>query len=279
MTTQFEYRLGNVPLGVTAIDRAYQRAVNGDLVEQIAAEFDPQLFGAIVVSERAGRFYVVDGQQRTSALQLRHTPADFLVPSVIHDGLTQEQEATMFVKINRLRRVVGTLDTHRANVVAKDERALAVEGILAHVGFSVVPPTKAALKHGQIRCIDKFLRAYDEARDRDVEDAFGVAVQVIWDAYHEAPAYLTSRWVKCILSFCISYHGYYEPVRLVGLLRHPDTNPAAIYSTAYNSVGGSSGWRLVVERLRQMYNEIYVSNQVVYRDPRSGGPGWRRPHH
>ena len=54
---------------VLKIDKSYQRLINYAMVQDIRDNFDPDLFQSIIVSERDGEYYVVDGGHRFLAVE------------------------------------------------------------------------------------------------------------------------------------------------------------------------------------------------------------------
>ncbi|WP_342660401.1 hypothetical protein Rruber_00235 [Rhodococcus ruber] len=107
MGTKYEYKLPKHPVdyGVEVkvadlrIDPQAQRTLNERRAQKLADEFIAEAIGAIIVSERAnGDMYIVDGQHRWRASQLlgRET-----VMCEVHRGLTQTEEAVLFLIKNR----------------------------------------------------------------------------------------------------------------------------------------------------------------------------------
>lgn len=80
------------------IDETYQRPLR-DTHKKIAANFDPNRLGTIIVSNRGTKekpdYYVIDGQHRLEAFKiLEHDK----IPALVITGLTFEEEAKIFVK-------------------------------------------------------------------------------------------------------------------------------------------------------------------------------------
>lgn len=93
-----------VPVAVIKRDTKYQRDLMAAFIEG-AGKFDPQLAGTIVLSSRAGGPYVLDGGHRVEIARL--WGVEFINAFVI-DGLTQADEAALFVKLNRTRRALSS---------------------------------------------------------------------------------------------------------------------------------------------------------------------------
>lgn len=124
------------------IVEGYQRPVDEKRVDTIHKEFDPKLFGAITVAELQDTgdgseppLAVIDGSHRRAvALKLN---AETMWAQV-HEGLSYEQRAQMFVDIQRKRKALTAVDTFLAQVEAKDSKATVVNRVVHETGFQVV---------------------------------------------------------------------------------------------------------------------------------------------
>jgi hypothetical protein len=93
-----------VPVSVIKRDTKYQRDLQAAFIEG-AGRFDPQLAGTIVLSSRAGGPYVLDGGHRVEIARLWDVHH---INAFVIDGLTQADEAALFVKLNRTRRSLSS---------------------------------------------------------------------------------------------------------------------------------------------------------------------------
>ncbi|GAA4059524.1 ParB/RepB/Spo0J family partition protein [Actinomadura miaoliensis] len=110
------------------IDEEAQRGLNPKRAKAIADGLIIDALGVIVVSERAdGQRYVVDGMHRTEACKLRGLRT---IKAEIHYGLTQQQEATLFLIKNRESAKVSTLDQYRVGLTAGDALCVSVDRVL-----------------------------------------------------------------------------------------------------------------------------------------------------
>ena len=114
------------------VDESYQRKLDKRRAKEINDEFDPDLFGILVVSERDGNFFVVDGRHRLCAV------ADFLseVPCALWQGLTYEEECVKFRKLNSNRKGLNASVIFHETVCEGDKNAVRVANILKVFGFS-----------------------------------------------------------------------------------------------------------------------------------------------
>lgn len=110
------------------VDEEAQRGLNRKRAKSIADGLIVDALGSIVVSERAdGNRYVVDGMHRTEACRIRGLRT---IKAEIHYGLTQQQEATLFLIKNRESAKVSTLDEYRVGLTAGDTLCVSVDRVL-----------------------------------------------------------------------------------------------------------------------------------------------------
>lgn len=137
-----------VPKVDLAVNHDYQRDVIPGKVTEITAAFSWLAFGALIVAERQGRLYVVDGQHRLAAV-MRRSDID-VVPCIIFPTEDISSEARAFLASNTLRKQVSAAAKHRAGVVAGDEQAAFVQGVVQSLGLEIVSSAKSP---GKIACV------------------------------------------------------------------------------------------------------------------------------
>lgn len=92
------------------------------VVRQIVETFDPKLLDEIIVSFRGNRYNVVDGQHRISALKLMNGGKDCMVSCKVITGLTYEQEADLYNRLDASKRRLSISDSTRAKAEAKNDQ-------------------------------------------------------------------------------------------------------------------------------------------------------------
>ena len=171
------------------IDDTYQRSVDTEasqkLIRKIAVNWDWRMCLPLVVSRREDGLYVIDGQHRLAAAQLR-SDIPFL-PCCLATYSSVAEEAAMFVAMNRTRRAINRLDDFHAATAGGDEDALAVRKLIVDAGFMVSRRTgsqswvpgeiaftasidKVRRRHGAAICA-KALRLMSEAFPDEVLNA------------------------------------------------------------------------------------------------------------
>lgn len=119
--------LCRIPLSEIIIED-YQRGLNKARVERIAASFDANKAGVLVVSRRDDHLYaVIDGQHRLCAMRKIGLPA---ANCIVMQNLTYEQEADFFRKQTLDTQSLRALDFYRAGIAAGDEHYLSIQAVL-----------------------------------------------------------------------------------------------------------------------------------------------------
>jgi hypothetical protein len=109
-------KMAYVPLSEMKIDLDYQRVATKK-VDKISNEWDVNKCDPISLSYRNGKFYITDGQHR-------YLPAvrngESHLPGIIRTGLTQKDEAKIFVSQNDNVSRLTPYDTFKGNILLED---------------------------------------------------------------------------------------------------------------------------------------------------------------
>lgn len=137
-----------------SLDAEYQRSTENHasqrLIGSIAANFDWRLCTPLVVSRRAdSKLVVLDGQHRTLAARKRPDLPD--LPCCVFTFDSIEDEAKMFIAMNRSRKAMNRLDDFHAALAAGDSDAHQIRQLVTDAGLTVARNTaSAAWKPGEI---------------------------------------------------------------------------------------------------------------------------------
>lgn len=127
------YRFEIVPLKHMIVD-AYQRPLTS-FVEKIEENYDPALIGTLCVSERSKtKFALIDGQTRAEGMKRK---GETEAPCIVYSGLSLQQEAQLFAKFQTERRGMTSASRFKAEVIAGDPTAVAIEAVLEGQQFFV----------------------------------------------------------------------------------------------------------------------------------------------
>ena len=123
-----------VPTKELEVDYAYQRdQINDRRVQELSRSWDWVACGCLVVALREdNKWFVVDGQHRKLAADLRGDIAE--LPCLVFETTGRREEAMGFLTINQGRASVGSLDRYKAQLLAGDKTAFALEAIVRSTG-------------------------------------------------------------------------------------------------------------------------------------------------
>ena len=105
-----------------------QRKIKTKKVDEIFNEYDDNLVGLITVSFRDGRYYVIDGQHRITAIKKKFGSNAVVMCRVIM-GLTVKDEAWYFNKINKSHQDINSNDNFNSGYYAEDPTVMGVIGV------------------------------------------------------------------------------------------------------------------------------------------------------
>jgi hypothetical protein len=146
-----------LPVSCMEMDPQTQRKLNRAWVKARVSDFDPELFGSIVISLRMGRYLIVDGQHRVELLRLMGW-GDQKVPCLLYEGLTLAEEAALFIGLAE-RRNARTFDRFRISIVAGDKAACDIDRIVRAQGLCLSDQKK----DGAIAAVGALGRVYEGA--------------------------------------------------------------------------------------------------------------------
>ena len=134
----------------------YQRPVAQKDVDKIVREWNGREVTPVVVSFRDGKFNVVDGQHHIEAMRQKAGGRDVIVPCIIHTGMTYEQEAELYARLDRDKKRLTLRQYTKAVVEAgSDANILEVKRLTEGVGFiwALGEPTGEPFEIAPIRAL------------------------------------------------------------------------------------------------------------------------------
>jgi hypothetical protein len=118
------------------ICEAYQRTVVRARVNHIKKHYDPDALGSICVGERNdGTFWIVDGQQRVTALK---EMGIVRVSCDIFESRGKSHEAQIFRQKNKHRTSVSARGNFKAALTEGDPQAIAIQATVESAGLSLM---------------------------------------------------------------------------------------------------------------------------------------------
>jgi len=219
------------------IDSAYQRDLVAQKVSEISAAWSWVALGALVVGERDGEFWVIDGQHRAAAAKRRSDITH--LPCVVFKTSDVKQEARGFLTIQTMRKAVTALAKQKAMVTAGDEVAAFVQQTIDGLGLQMKSNASAV---GSLKCVAWCLRRAADDKQTFTK-VLGIGAGLFaQDNMPIAERVLEGLWI--LNARCGD--GLADP-RLVKRLREKGGRAlldAANRAAAYYAAGGSKVWAL-----------------------------------
>ena len=206
-----------VALADLRINERAQREFNEPWARSILAGFDPDKMQYPTVNHRDGHHYVVDGQHSVWAYKMwLQFWDDQKIECIVHEGLTEEQEAELFLSLNN-KRVVGGLEKFKAAVTAGRADETNIDAVVRAQGCKI---SRNRSQSGAIRAVGSLSKIY-----RDYGPVvLGETVGLIRDCYGDAG---------------------YEAAILVGIAgvldRYPSVHLPRLQIALHDAAGGSKG--------------------------------------
>lgn len=148
--------IGWVRLDEMKINPRAQRAFDKNWAEWLASNFDPDKMAFLHVNHRDGWYYVMDGQHtRWAAIQF--LGSDQQVQCHIYDGLTETEEADMYLALNH-KKQQGALSKYFVALTAEHSVECDIDRITRALGLTVGSNAKL----GEITCVTALTGTYQK---------------------------------------------------------------------------------------------------------------------
>lgn len=179
----------------------YQRTVKQQRVDEIVREWNDRKLTPVVVSFRDGKFNVVDGQNRIAAMRQMAGGGDVIVPCMIYTGMTYEQEAELYAKLDKGKRPLTPRQHTKALVESgSDARIMEIKCLVEDVGFvwALGEPTGEPFEIAPIR-------ALINAHQLLGGEAFARMLSLLAGAWQGAPNSLKASMLSGMALFVKTY--------------------------------------------------------------------------
>lgn len=190
-------------------DRA-QREMRPGWAAQIATEFDPDRFTPPLVSRRDGKNFVVDGQHRVEAMRILGW-ADQEIQCWVYEGLTEQQEADLFLWHNNTKQV-RAFDKFVIGITADRPAEVDIDRIVRAQGLVIGDNGSGP---GAIHAVGALRKVYAHG-----PNVLARTLRIIVDSYGDDG--LEGKVIEGIGMVCARYNGQLdddEAVRKLGQAR------------------------------------------------------------
>lgn len=201
----------------------YNRTIAGSVVRRWAKCFNMKLVNTIIVSNRDGVNYVVDGQHRVESAKIKGVKT---LPAIVHYGLTYEEEAQLFVDLNKERKGLLVADVFKGEVEAGNPKAIDLQLAINAAGYET--------SKGQGTYKVQALKALQKIYDKDGPEMVTEVLKIISEAYKGKREANGRLIILGVWRFVSVYHHEFGRGRLVNRLSV--TPPNDIIRDARSSV-------------------------------------------
>ena len=131
-----EYEM--ISKNVLNIDHTYQRQqVSLRKILGYAAHWDWALCGALLVADRDGVYFVMDGQQRLAAA-CRRSDVDEL-PCLVYASQGREWEAKVFWQFGTIKQMISPHDLFKAKITEGNPTIIELDAFVRSLGYEISP--------------------------------------------------------------------------------------------------------------------------------------------
>lgn len=231
------------------IDETYQRPVRDHHINRIVKNFDPDMFGTLIVSARkGGGMYVVDGQHRVEAVK-RMGWGDQRVPCVVYHGMTVEEEARAFFYPQSNRVQLVPAERFKARLAAGDESAVNLVRKVESYGYGLNLTMGSS---DSTRTIDAISAVERLSLSR--EDILSEVLTTCRAAWGHDQFKLTNPILTGLGRFIYRYWGVYDRNRLTIALRNSTPGRVEGDGRDYRKVLGGKGDDATGRAILHLYN-------------------------
>lgn len=179
----------------------YQRSVEQKNVDRLIRDWNSRELHPIVVSFRDGKFNVVDGQNRIAAMRQMAGGGDVIVPCIIHTGMTYEDEADMYARLDTDKTPLTPRQHTKAVAEAgSDPKIMEIKRLLEDGGFTWALGEKTGEPY-EIAAIRTLINAYQLLGS----DGFARMLGLLAGTWHGTPNSLKASILSGMALFVKTY--------------------------------------------------------------------------
>lgn len=204
--------------------------------------------GTPVLSHSGDCYWIVDGQHRIEAVKLwlGDTKGQRL-DCVVYEGLTEEQEAELFLGLNRVRSV-RAFDKFKIALTASRSDETAIDRIVRGAGLAVSENGGS----GSVSCVVTLARVYRRSGD----DGLAQTIRIAHESFGDAG--LDSDIIDGLGLLVSRYDGQIEPRRAIAALSAARNGVSALRSRAahLSKQTGTQRSQCIAAAAVEFYNRV-----------------------
>lgn len=232
----------------------YQRKLHLERVKRIVNSFDERIANEPKVSERDGRYYVIDGQHTIIARQERNGGKPLPILCKVYMGMTESEEAMVFAEQNGDSVALTPGVEIRARIYAGDPIATAFLKATESLGLRVDFDQKNGMK--RIACVGTAFNGYQRVGEKKYKEA----LSLLLEAWKGDPDSLRAETITAMCHFVELYDGEYKQKRLIQRFRKYD--PITIYREGRSMSLYLTGYKKYLYAVWALYNGSSVKSAL-----------------
>lgn len=198
------------------LSAVFQRTIKEYKVKRIVDNFNSNKVRPIVVSYRDGKYHIVDGQHTLTALR-RKFGDDVMVDVIILEGLTYEDEATLFYSQYDNCSKLSAVELLKGRVEAKEKIACEMCDVAANAGYVVNLDGATYSGYNRIIAVKQLEKMYTTLGRGDTYRA----LKLIRDTWGSNPHAVEGNMLKGMTLFYKTYKDKFnEKVFIKQLRKH-----------------------------------------------------------
>lgn len=213
---QHSSRFIMVNIADLCIDPEAQRKLSPAWVKDHVEIFDVDQLGYVVVNRRAEgdekKLYVVDGQHRVELLRAVGW-GDQKIHAEVFEGLTQEEEAELFIARND-RRAVRTIDKFRVSITAGNKESVDIKRIVSEHGLVISDQNRPGHILA-VNSLEKVYRGAGIASPKEGPTALSKALYTVIHAWGNTQASVHGQIILGIGMVFLRYNGRVDESELI----------------------------------------------------------------
>lgn len=227
-------------------------------ITKIVKNFQPNKVRVIQVSFRDGKYYVIDGKHRVTAIS-QLFGQDALVPCEIFDGMTYEDEARYAAEQDENKRNVAPDQKIFMMAEAGDDDSKFILRTLKNNNLFIGNTDNInSQKNNYITCAGKLIRIYKSMAKQEFEEY----IKILFAAWGGAKRSLDGKVIGGLAKFYNTYKKKFIRKRLVSVLN--DTTPDRIIREGNSAVASDRDGQYASVILN-IYNKNLKENRLPYK--------------